>query len=165
MMKQSEIALIPITFIVNNTPHELLVKSNETLLDILRNYLQLKSVKAACWSGDCGVCTVLLEEIPVKSCLILAHEVNHKKITTVEGLGGETLTELQQAFIQNGAVQCGFCTPAFILMGHYLLKKNKSLSQSEVKRSFNGIICRCTGYKQIIDSILTAYSNKLNELT
>ena len=161
MKKQSELALIPITLMVNNKTHELLVKPNETLLDILRNYLQLKSVKAACWSGDCGICTVLLEEIPTKSCLILAHEVHHKKITTVEGLGRETLTELQQAFIQNGAVQCGFCTPAFILMGHHLLKKNISLSQSEVKRSFNGIICRCTGYKQIIDSILTAYSNKL----
>lgn len=144
---------------VNNEDHAIEVDSNETLLDLLRNKLEIKSVKAACWQGDCGICIILLEGKPIKSCLVLAQEVDTKSIITVEGLMKEgKLTNLQQAFIDNGAVQCGFCTSAFLLMGHYLLSRKEPLTRKSVEESLNGIICRCTGYKQIIDSILEANS-------
>ncbi len=149
-----------ITVIVNSKTYEILVKPNETLLDILRNHLHITSVKAACWQGDCGICTVLLEGIPVKSCLVLAHEADDKEITTVEGLSeGGIISKLQESFITGGAVQCGFCTSAFLLMGHYLLSQGKSLERKDVGHLLNGILCRCTGYKQIIDSILAVGSS------
>ncbi|UCE14533.1 MAG: (2Fe-2S)-binding protein [Candidatus Heimdallarchaeota archaeon] len=149
-----------ITLTVNGKSHEIPVKPNETLLDILRNHLHVASVKATCWQGDCGLCTILIDGVPIKSCLVLAHEVDQKSVTTVEGLSTEgKLTKLQESFIQNGAVQCGFCTPAFILLGYYLLEKGKQLDRKEIQHVLNGIICRCTGYKQIIDSILSASSN------
>lgn len=145
---------------VNGLSYNILVKPNETLLDVLRNHLNIISIKAACWQGDCGLCTILLDGKPVKSCLVLAHEANRKEITTVEGLSKEgKLSKLQKAFIQNGAVQCGFCTSAFLLMGHYILMQGKSLERLEVEHLLNGIICRCTGYKQIVDSILAVNSN------
>ncbi|WP_455141958.1 (2Fe-2S)-binding protein [Candidatus Hodarchaeum mangrovi] len=144
-----------INLIINGSKIEVSVLPNETLLDVLRNKLDIKSVKAACWQGDCGLCTVLLNRTPVKSCLILAIEAKNSAITTVEGLSdGENLSNLQKAFIKNGAVQCGFCTPAFLLMSYYLISKRKIFSRSEIEHSLNGIICRCTGYKQIVDSIL-----------
>ena len=148
-----------INLTINGSKIEVLVSSNETLLDVLRNKLELKSVKAACWQGDCGLCTVLLNGIPTKSCLILAVEAKNSSITTVEGLlDGENLSKLQKAFIKHGAVQCGFCTPAFLLMGHYLLSKEVKFSRSEIEYFLNGIICRCTGYKQIVDSIMEIQS-------
>ncbi|MFW9905646.1 MAG: (2Fe-2S)-binding protein [Candidatus Thorarchaeota archaeon] len=147
---------------VNRKSYNILVNPNETLLDVLRKHLNIISIKAACWQGDCGLCTILLDGKPVKSCLVLAHEADHKEITTVEGLSKEgKLSELQEAFIQNGAVQCGFCTPAFLLMGHYILIQGKSLEREEVEHLLNGIICRCTGYKQIVDSILMVNSNSV----
>lgn len=142
---------------VNGKMYEISVKPNETLLDILRNHLQIYSVKAACWQGDCGVCTVLFDGNPIKSCLVLAHEAHQKEIKTVEGLADQnTLSKLQELFIQHGAVQCGFCTSAFLLMGHHLLKQERKLSRNEVALALSGILCRCTGYKQIIDSIVEA---------
>lgn len=149
-----------ITFLVNGKTHEILAKPNETLLDVLRNHLHITSIKAACWQGDCGLCTILLDGIPVKSCLVLAHEVDQKEVTTVEGLSiAGKLSKLQESFIQNGAVQCGFCTSAFLLMGHYLLIRGKLLKRKEVEHLLSGIICRCTGYKQIVDSILAVSSS------
>ncbi len=148
-----------ITLTVNDKIHEILIKSNETLLDILRNHLRITSVKAACWQGDCGLCTILLEGVPIKSCLVLAYEADNKRVITVEGLSIEgSVSKLQESFINNGAVQCGFCTSAFLLMGHYLLKQGKPLERKEIEHLLNGIICRCTGYKQIIDSILAVSS-------
>ena len=160
MKNKQEIRANRITLTVNGKIHEILVRPNETLLDVLRKHLHIISVKAACWQGDCGICTILLDDIPVKSCLVLAHEVDQKHVTTVEGLStGETMSKLQESFIHNGAVQCGFCTSAFLLMGHYLLTQGKPLKRREVEHLLNGIICRCTGYKQIIDSILTVSPN------
>ncbi|MHA2305140.1 MAG: (2Fe-2S)-binding protein [Candidatus Hodarchaeales archaeon] len=147
---------------LNNENYEVEVDSNETLLDFLRNKLDIKSVKSACWQGDCGICIILIDGKPIKSCLVLAQEVHNKSIITVEGLmDGEKLTKLQQAFIDNGAVQCGFCTSAFLLMGHYLLSQKESLTRKSVEESLNGIICRCTGYKEIIESILTVNSTTI----
>ncbi|MHA1214692.1 MAG: (2Fe-2S)-binding protein [Candidatus Hodarchaeales archaeon] len=143
-----------VNFIINGSQQELKIESNETLLDVLRNKLNIKSVKAACWQGDCGLCTVLLDGKPVKSCLVLASEIDNTQITTVEGLSeGPILSELQKSFLEHGAVQCGFCTSAFLLMGHYLLSTKENLTKSEIRHSLSGIICRCTGYNQIIDSI------------
>ncbi len=145
---------------LNGEKVKIFVKSNETLLDIIRKNFQIKSVKAACWSGDCGICLVLVDDIPIKSCLVLAQEMNNKHITTVEGLSkNHRLTKLQDAFIKYGAVQCGFCTGAFLLLGQYLLNKGNSLTRDELVKSLNGIICRCTGYKQIIDAFLSVYDH------
>ena len=139
---------------VNNQQRVLNIKPNHTLLDVLRNQLDIKSIKAACWTGDCGVCTVLLDGIPVKSCLVLANEAVNHDIVTVEGISkGEKISQLQEAFIKNGAVQCGFCTGAFLLMGHYIISQKQKFSFDEIKHLINGIICRCTGYKEIVQSI------------
>lgn len=143
-----------LTLTLNGQERTVNIEDNETLLDVLRNQLQIKSVKAACWSGDCGICTILMNDKPIKSCLVLAHEAMDSTITTVEGLSsGEKLHPLQQAFIKHGAVQCGFCTGAFLLMGHHIISQKQHFTTSEIQERINGIICRCTGYKQIIDSI------------
>ncbi len=154
MQQHSKITEKSVRIIVNNKSFELNVKPSETLLEVLRNKLNIKSVKAACWSGDCGVCTVLIEDKPIKSCLVLACEVNNKRITTIEGLN-DSLKALQESFVEHGAVQCGFCSAAFLIMSYYLLNNKTSLTKSEIKKSLNGIICRCTGYQQIIDSIFS----------
>jgi aerobic-type carbon monoxide dehydrogenase small subunit (CoxS/CutS family) len=106
---------------------------------------------------DCGLCTVLLDGVPTKSCLVLAVEVDGREVTTVEGLAkGEELNAVQQAFVKHGAVQCGFCTPAFIVAATALLKRNPHPTEDEIKEAMGGILCRCTGYRQIIDAILDA---------
>ncbi|MFX0208198.1 MAG: (2Fe-2S)-binding protein [Candidatus Hodarchaeota archaeon] len=146
---------------VNGQKIQLEVAPYETLLDVLRNHLHLKSVKAACWRGDCGLCTVLVNGVPMKSCLILAHEMSDQEITTIEGLQSEgKLTKLQQAFINQGAIQCGFCTPAFILTAEALLRENPNPSRSEIMEEITGIICRCTGYEHIIQAIMNVSENK-----
>ncbi|MFB0569421.1 MAG: (2Fe-2S)-binding protein [Nitrososphaeria archaeon] len=139
---------------VNGKDEKLVVKDNELLLDVLRDKLQLKSVKASCWRGECGLCTVLLNGAPVKSCLILAAEVEGSEVTTVEGLSKEgVLSPIQKAFIENGALQCGFCTPAFVLLSHHLLTANPDMSEEEIREGISGLICRCGTYKQIVNAI------------
>ncbi len=146
-----------ISLTVNGERYELEVEANRTLLQLLREDLELTGTKQACERGDCGLCTVLLDGVPTKSCLVLAVEVDGREVTTVEGLSrGEELTPVQRAFIEQGAVQCGFCTPAFILAGEALLKHNPRPTEEEVKEAVGGILCRCTGYRQIIDAILDA---------
>ncbi|MHA1443671.1 MAG: (2Fe-2S)-binding protein, partial [Candidatus Hodarchaeales archaeon] len=109
---------------LNGQKRTVSIEDNETLLDVLRNQLQIKSVKAACWSGDCGICTVLMNDKPMKSCLVLAYEAAGSTVTTVEGISsGEKLHNLQKTFIKHGAVQCGFCTGAFLLMGYHILSQ------------------------------------------
>ena len=145
---------LKISFTLNGHPTKVIILPNMTLLTVLRDVLNISSVKAACWQGDCGLCTVLLDGNPVKSCLILAYEITGREIITVEGLTEETrISPLQQAFIDHGAVQCGFCTSAFLLVGTYLLNQGNKLSREEISEAINGILCRCTGYKQIIDAI------------
>jgi aerobic-type carbon monoxide dehydrogenase small subunit (CoxS/CutS family) len=143
-----------LTLSINGQKRTINIEDHESLLDVLRNRLQVKSVKAACWSGDCGICTILMNGKPIKSCLVLALEARESTITTVEGLSsGEKLCDLQKAFIKHGAVQCGFCTGAFLLMGHHIISQKVHFTFSEIQEMINGIICRCTGYKQIVDSI------------
>ncbi len=142
---------------VNGQLKTLEVEDNELLLDVLREKLKIKSVKAGCWRGECGICTVLLNGLPVKSCIVLAVEADGAEITTVEGLikNGE-LSPLQKSFVEHGAMQCGFCTPAFTLVAHYLLTKNPDITEEELKQELSGLTCRCGTYHQIIEAILDA---------
>ncbi|MDI6643027.1 MAG: (2Fe-2S)-binding protein [Candidatus Hodarchaeaceae archaeon] len=142
---------------VNGQRYELEVEANRTLLQTIREDLEMTGTKCACERGDCGLCTVMVDGVPTKSCLVLAVEADGKEITTIEGLmKGEELNPVQRAFIEHGAVQCGFCTPAFIVAATALLKRNPKPSEEEVKEAIGGILCRCTGYRQIIDAILDA---------
>ncbi|MEM2016439.1 MAG: (2Fe-2S)-binding protein [Nitrososphaerota archaeon] len=146
-----------ITLTVNGYKRTVEVKDNELLLDVLRDKLKIKGLKAACWRGECGLCTVLLNGKLVKSCLVLAVEVDGSEIVTVEGLSRDgELTELQKAFIEHGALQCGFCTPAFVLASHQLLLENPNPTDEEIKEKLSGILCRCGTYYEIIEAIKSA---------
>jgi len=141
---------------VNGQRYEAEVEANKTLLRLLRDDLEMTGTKCACERGDCGLCTVLLDGVPTKSCMVLAVEVDGHEVTTVEGITGEELNAVQKAFIKHGAVKCGFCTPAFIVAATALLKRNRKPTEEEIKEAIGGILCRCTGYRQIIDAILDA---------
>jgi len=146
---------------VNGKRHTIETDANKTLLWILRHKLGLTGAKPACERGDCGLCTILLDDEPVKSCLVLAVEANAHKITTIEGITKKgALSTLQTKFIEHGAIQCGFCTPAAVLVATALLKRNPSPTREQVVESVEGVLCRCTGYRQIIDAILDA--SKIN---
>jgi len=150
-----------ISLTVNGEHYEVEVEANRTLLQLLREDLELTGTKLACERGDCGLCTVLLDGVPTKSCLVLAVEVDGRDVTTIEGLAENgQLSPVQRAFIKHGAVQCGFCTPALILAAEALLKRNPNPTEEEVKEAVGGILCRCTGYRQIIDAILDAAREK-----
>ncbi|MEN2974435.1 MAG: (2Fe-2S)-binding protein [Candidatus Caldarchaeales archaeon] len=142
---------------VNGYRRSVEVKDNELLLDVLRDKLKIKGLKPACWRGECGLCTVILNGKLVKSCLVLAVEVDGSEIVTVEGLARDgELTPLQRAFIEHGALQCGFCTPAFVLASHQLLLENPDPSDEEIKERLSGILCRCGTYYEIIEAIKSA---------
>ena len=141
---------------VNGQRYEVEVEANKTLLRLLRDDLEMTGTKCACERGDCGLCTVLLDGVPTKSCMVLAVEADGHEVTTIEGIFGEELNAVQRAFIKHSAVQCGFCTPAFIVAATALLKRNPKPTEEEVKEAIGGILCRCTGYRQIIDAILDA---------
>lgn len=142
---------------INGELYEREVEARRTLLQFIREDLNMTGTKSACERGDCGLCTVMIDGVPTKSCLVLAVEADGKEITTIEGLmEGDKLSPLQQAFIKHGAVQCGFCTPAFLITATALLKRNPDPTEDEVKEAIGGTICRCTGYRQLIDAILDA---------
>lgn len=128
-----------------------------TLVDMLRVELGVTSVKKGCEQGECGACTVLVDGYPMTSCLILAPQVEGRHVCTVEGLADNPLMkELREAFMENGAVQCGFCTPGVLLSAYALLRDNRRPTEDEVKTGIEGNICRCTGYVKIIEAILDA---------
>jgi carbon-monoxide dehydrogenase small subunit len=144
-----------ITLIVNGESYSLAVEPNRTLLQVLREDLGLTGTKEGCGKGDCGSCTVLVDGKAANSCLTLAMQVKGKSITTIEGLAtANGLHPLQQAFIQYGAIQCGFCTPGMILGAKALLDENPHPTEEEVKRSLAGNLCRCTGYTKIIEAVM-----------
>ena len=146
---------------INGRPYEIEVEANKTLLRLLREDLALTGTKCACERGDCGLCTVWVDGKPMKSCLVLAVEVDGKEITTIEGLAKDgELTPLQRKFIEHGAVQCGFCTPAMILTAEAFLRENPNPTEEDIREALGGILCRCTGYRQIIDAILDAAKRK-----
>ncbi|MCS7386681.1 MAG: (2Fe-2S)-binding protein [archaeon GB-1867-005] len=146
-----------IKFNLNGKYVEVDAPPNMTLLDLLRRKLLITSVKRGCEKGECGACTVLVDGKPVYSCLILAPMIEGRSVITVEYLSRDgSLHPIQEAFVEAGAVQCGFCTPAFILTAYALLNKNPKPSKEEVMRAFEGLICRCTGYVKLIKATLLA---------
>ncbi len=139
---------------VNGKPVEVDVKPTWTLLRVLREELRLTGTKKGCEQGDCGACTVLMDGAAVNACLVLALQAQSKEIQTIEGLGGaEQLHPLQESFIRNGAVQCGFCTPGMLMSAAALLKEKPHPTAEEIKRGISGNLCRCTGYAKIIKAI------------
>lgn len=146
---------------VNKKPVTLDVEPAETLMHLLRQRLGLTGVKSGCEVGECGACTVILGGLAVKSCTVLAAQCEGMDVTTVEGLAdGQELHPLQQAFIDNNAIQCGYCTPGFLLTALAFLQQNPHPSREEIKQAISGNLCRCTGYVQIIDAI-EAYASGL----
>jgi carbon-monoxide dehydrogenase small subunit len=151
------IAKKEITLNVNGSAYPVEVKVNKALLDVLRDDLGLTGTKEGCGTGDCGACTVLLDGKPVNSCLVLAVEADGKEIITVEGLArGGKLDPLQEAFVEEGAVQCGFCSPGMLMTGKALLAENPIPTEHEVRQAIAGNLCRCTGYVRIVNAILKA---------
>ena len=151
-----------IDMVVNGDDYQVAGPSHWTLLELLREELGLTGTKEACNLGECGSCTVLMDGVPVLSCLILALEARGKEIITIEGLRGQEgeLHPLQEAFQARGAVQCGFCTPGMILASKALLDENPHPHELEIKRAIEGHYCRCTGYAKIIEAIETAASSE-----
>jgi carbon-monoxide dehydrogenase small subunit len=146
-----------ISLTVNGSPHELAVAPNRTLVDILRYDLGLTGSKKGCGIGDCGACTVLLDGLPVFSCLVLAVEADGHDVLTIEGVSdGPNLHPLQQAFVEQGAIQCGFCTPGMVLNALALLNGNSDPSEAEIRRALSGNLCRCTGYQKIVEAVKVA---------
>ena len=143
-----------ITFTLNGETRTLDVEPNEVLIDVLRNRLGIKSPKSGCEMGDCGTCTVFLNNRTVRSCLLLAIEVDGQQVTTLEGLMKNDLTPLQQSFLEHNSFQCGFCTPGMILVSTELLQKNPKPTETEIKEALSGNLCRCTGYTPILDAIM-----------
>ena len=131
----------------------LAVSPNEVLLEVLRDRLGVKSPKCGCDKGDCGTCTVMLNGKTVRSCLVLAIEIDNQKVVTLEGLMQSGLTPLQKSFIKHNSFQCGFCAPGMILSATELLAKNQKPDKGEIQEALSGNLCRCTGYSPIIDAI------------
>jgi carbon-monoxide dehydrogenase small subunit len=145
--------------VVNGKAYTLEVGANETLVEVLRERLGLTGTKIGCNRGECGACTVLIDGEAILSCLTLAIECEGKEVVTIEGLGDPKTGELdpiQEAFIENFGIQCGFCTPGMVMSAKALLNSNPNPSEEEIKEGIQGNLCRCTGYKQIIESILAA---------
>ena len=149
---------IAVTLNVNGEEADLYIPPNRTLLQVIREELELTGAKESCGEGACGSCTVLCDGRPVRGCLTLAAEVEGREITTIEGLGMEAgkVDPLQQAFIDKGAVQCGFCTPGMIMAARAFLNENPDPDEGAVREAINGNICRCTGYTKIVEAILDA---------
>ncbi len=142
---------------VNEIPHTLEVEPSVVLLDVLRDRLGLKGTKRGCDQGQCGSCTVLLDGRAVSSCILLAVQADGKKITTIEGVAsGGRLHPVQEAFVSEGAVQCGFCTPGMVLSAKALLDRNPNPSEEEIRIALSGNLCRCSGYVKIIEAVKKA---------
>ena len=146
-----------LSFAVNDEPVRIEVGPHATLLDVLRDELELTGTKLGCGEGECGACSVMLNGKVVNSCLVLAAECQDAQVLTVEGLRSNgKLHPLQQAFVDHGAVQCGFCTPGMIVAAYALLQQDASPTEAQVKRGLEGTLCRCTGYRKIIDAVVSA---------
>ncbi|MBM4313212.1 MAG: (2Fe-2S)-binding protein [Deltaproteobacteria bacterium] len=146
-----------VKLIINGETHILEVEHRRTLLEAIRDDLRLTGTKKMCGQGECGSCTVLMDGLAVNSCLVLALDAEGKQIQTIEGLAqGGALHPIQEAFIEKGAIQCGFCAPGMILTTKALLAKNPSPNDVEIKTAIAGNFCRCTGYARIVDAIQSA---------
>ncbi|MBS3918462.1 MAG: (2Fe-2S)-binding protein [Deltaproteobacteria bacterium] len=151
----------PLKLSVNGVLFELEIPANRTLLDVLRNELGLKGTKEGCGAGECGACTVLLDDEPVNSCLVLALQADGRRITTIEGLSGAgKLHPVHEAFIHHGAIQCGFCTPGMILSAKVLLDRHPNPTEREIREGLVGNLCRCTGYQKIVEAVSSLVNRK-----
>jgi len=149
---------------INKKIYELDLKGHETLLEVLRDILGLTGTKTACDEAECGSCTVLINGKAILSCITLAMDTQGDDITTIEGLSeGDDLHPIQQAFLDKGAVQCGFCAPGFVLSAKALLDENPTPNRDEIKKSLDGHLCRCGGYLKIFDAIEDAAKKMRNE--
>jgi aerobic carbon-monoxide dehydrogenase small subunit len=147
----------PVTFSVNGREVTIGVSPRTTLLDALRQRLDLTGTKKCCAEGECGACTVLLDGRAVNSCLVLAVEVGQSSVTTIEGLATDgQLSRLQDAFLAEGAVQCGFCIPGMVMASHALLAQNPSPGDADIREALSGNLCRCGGYQRIVRAVLAA---------
>ena len=145
---------VPVSCTINGRAHRLEAAAGETLLDSLRNQLSLTGTKEGCLEGECGACTVLIDDQPVDSCLVLSAGLDDRHVRTIEGLADrDELSPLQRTFIEHSAVQCCFCTPGILMTLTALLEQNPSPTGDEVRTSLAGNICRCTGYGQIVDAV------------
>ncbi len=143
-----------VKFCVNDESVELTVNGNETLLTVLREKLGLTGTKEGCAAGECGACTVIMDGQAINACLVLAPELDGTVISTVEGLAnGEELSPLQESFIDHAALQCGFCTPGMLMSAEAMLRENPTPTREEINRNMSGNLCRCTGYKKIVEAI------------
>ncbi|WP_394366836.1 xanthine dehydrogenase subunit XdhC [Mesoterricola silvestris] len=148
MAVQKKIALT-----VNGRPYRIEIDIRESLLDVLRDRLQFTGVKQGCSVGECGACTVLIDGTPVNSCIYLAAWADGKTVTTIEGIARDGhLSPVQEAFVEEGAIQCGFCTPGLVLSTTAMVESGRSFTHDEVRRELSGHLCRCTGYQKIIDA-------------
>jgi len=149
---------LELSFKLNGDDVSLLVSPNTLLVDLLRDHLRLTGTKVGCREGECGACTVLLDGTPVNSCILPAAKVQGRSVTTIEGIAHKDgqLTQIQEAFIQEGAAQCGFCTPGMIMNATALLEKNSAPDDQEIRRSLSGVLCRCTGYHKIVQAVARA---------
>jgi len=153
-----------VTTTVNGEPTEFLCEPAETLLDVLRDGLGLTGSKEGCSSGDCGACSVMLDDRLVCSCLVLGVEMEGRKVDTIEGMAdGDTLHPLQNRFLEDAALQCGICTPGVLVAAKALLEKNPDPSETEVRYWLAGNLCRCTGYDKIVRSVLTTAAEMRGE--
>ena len=150
---------------INGRAMELQVDVRESLLDMLRNRLHLTGTKQGCGVGECGACAVLIDGQTLDSCIYMAVWADGKDIVTIEGLTGAdgSLTDLQQNFVDKGAVQCGFCTPGFVVSATGLLDKNPNPSKDEIRRGLSGNLCRCTGYQKILDAVEATADQRRNK--
>ena len=146
-----------IAFTLNGDPQEVLVEPDRTLLGTIRDALQLTGTKEGCSNGNCGACSVIMDGRVVNSCLVLAVEASGREITTVEGIAEQDrLSPVQEAFVKNGALQCGFCTPGFIVSATVLLEGNPDPTDDEIRLELAGNLCRCTGYDKIVRAVREA---------
>ncbi|VAV86547.1 Xanthine dehydrogenase iron-sulfur subunit [hydrothermal vent metagenome] len=143
-----------LNFTLNGRPVNIEVPVDMTVLDLLRDGLDLKGTKYACGEGECGACTIEVDGATINSCLMYAADLNGRTVMTIEGLGaGNKMHPMQQSFVDHGAVQCGFCMPGMIIQANYLVKQNPNLTREEMKRGLEGNICRCTGYTKVLDAV------------
>jgi len=159
-IKKMEVLSVIIDFIVNDKAYSIDAEPDMRLIDVLRYKLGLTGVKEGCGEGECGACTIIMDGQAVNSCLVMAVQARGKRIITIEGLekNGE-LDPLQKAFIENGAVQCGYCTPGMIMSAKALLLKNPNPTEEEIREAIAGNICRCTGYNNIVKAIKSVSNN------
>lgn len=151
----------PLSFTLNGTPVSIQVAPSSLLLEVLRNDLGLTGTKEGCGKGECGACTVLVDGRPVNSCLFPALEAEGREVTTIEGLArGTELSVVQQAFVQNGGIQCGFCSPGMILSVEALLSRQPNPDETEIRSALVGNLCRCTGYAQIVEAVKDAAARR-----